>query len=100
MPTDITPLEARRQEVDQYQANIDMYQTLLDTLPSEWPDRLAQHRGRTDHQQAAAEVDSLEDVALLGDLLFREQCEGSIRAELVEQRKAAAILAVLQAQQT
>ena len=95
--TPITPLEARRAEVAQYDANIAMYEAIIATLPDAWPDRLAGFKGRKDHQQAACEV-SPEDVELLSQLLFREQCETLIRAEKLERTKAAAILAVLEAQ--
>jgi len=96
--TPITPLESRRQEVAQYDANIAMYQTIIDTLPSDWPDRLAGFKGRKDHQQAVTEAQP-EDVELLAQLLFREQCHASLLAEKLERTKAAAILAVLEAQQ-
>lgn len=94
--TPITPLEARRQEVAQYDANIAMYEAILATLPDSWPDRLAGFKGRKDHQEAAAEVPH-DDVELLAQLLYREQCENSIRAEKLERTKAAAILKVLEA---
>jgi hypothetical protein len=93
------PVQARRDEVAQYQANIDLYQSVLDQLPVEWPARLAGFKGRTDHQKAVTELPSAADVELLSDLLFRQQCENAIRTETLEQRKAAAILAALEARQ-
>ncbi|NBR25397.1 MAG: hypothetical protein EBU08_16810, partial [Micrococcales bacterium] len=39
----------------------------------------------------------LNDVELLSQLLYREQCQSAIRAEKMERTKAAAILAVLSA---
>jgi hypothetical protein len=93
------PVQSRRDEVAAYQANIGMYQSILTQLPVEWPERLVQFQGRTDHQKAITELPSAADVELLADLLFREQCENAIRTETLEQRKAAAILAALEAQQ-
>jgi hypothetical protein len=96
--TPISPLDARRAEVAQYDANIAMYEAIIATLPVEWPVHLEQFRGRTDHQAVAGEVENLDDVELLSQLLYRDQCKASIRAEKMERTKAAAILAVLEAQ--
>jgi len=60
-----TPLEARRAEVAQYDANIAMYQAILATLPTEWPARLEQYRGTKNEHDAAAKIDDLDDVTLL-----------------------------------
>lgn len=95
MNEEISQLEARQIEVAQYDANISMYESIIASLPSEWPDHLKKFKGRTDHHQAANEV-ALEDVELLSQLLFREQCEASLRAEKTERTKAASILAVLE----
>ena len=91
-------LEARRAEVAQYQANIDTFQTILATLPNELPERLQGFRARADRHTAAAEIESLEDVALVSDVWFYDELQGRVRSETVEMRKAAAILAVLEAQ--
>lgn len=92
-------IEARRAEVAQYDQNIIMYEAILATLPSVWPARLEQYKGRKDHQQAVAEVENHDDVELLSQLLYREQCEAAIRAERLERTKAATILTVLESQQ-
>lgn len=94
----IDPIAIRREEVAQYDRNISLYQTIIATLPSEWPEHLAHFKGRTDHQAAAAEVENADDVELLAQLLYRQQCEKSVRAERLERTKAAAILAALEAQ--
>jgi len=93
-----TPLEARRAEVAQYDANIAMYQAILATLPTEWPARLEQYRGAKNEHEAAAKVDELDDVTLLSQLFYADRCRASIRSEMLERTKAAAILAVLEAQ--
>ena len=96
-PTSVDPIALRQAEVEQYDANIALYQTILATLPTDWPARLEQFKGRKDHQQAVAEVDDLDDVELLAKLLYAEQVKASIRAEKLERTKAAAILAALKA---
>ena len=97
-PITQTPLEARQQEVDQYTANIAMYQSILATLPTEYPARLEQYIGRTDLQTVVAEIENLDDVELVAQLMYAQQCKASIRAEIAERTKAAAILAVLKTQ--
>lgn len=93
----IDPITAREIEVAQYDTNIALYNTILGTLPTEWPARLEQFKGRKDHQQAVAEVEDLDDVELLAKLLYMEQVKASIRAEKLERTKAASILAALKA---
>lgn len=95
--TPITPLESRRAEVAGYDANIAMYQQILATLPTEWPERLAQYRGAKNEHEAAAQVEDLDDVVLLSQLLYADRCKAAIRAEMLERTKAASILAVLEA---
>ncbi len=92
-----THLEMRRAEVAQYDANIAMYQSILETLPTEWPDRLVKYRGVQNEHEAAAQVDDLNDVVLLSQLLYADRCRASIRSEMLERTKAASILSVLEA---
>jgi len=94
-----TPLEARRGEVVQYQQNIEMFKILAEQLPSALPEHLEQYRNRTDRHQAAAEVEDLDDVTLLSDVWFHDDCKARVRSETVEMRKAQAILSVLEANQ-
>jgi hypothetical protein len=96
--TPLTALELRQQEVAQYQANIDMYKTILVSMPTELPEHLEKFRTRTDKHVAIAEVEDLDDVELLSNVWFGEQLKASIRTEMVEQAKAKAILAAMQAQ--
>jgi hypothetical protein len=90
------PIATRQAEVDQYDANIALYETILAGLPSTWPKKLEAFRDRTDHQQAVTEC-AAEDVELLAQLLYMEQVKRTIRAERLERTKAAAILAALKA---
>jgi hypothetical protein len=94
---ELTPLEARQQEVDQYTANIAMYTTILGTLPTEWPERLVSYKGSTDKHKDIATVDDLADVELLAKLWQADDCKAAIRTETLERTKAAAILAVMSA---
>lgn len=98
--TVISPLEARRNEVAQYDANIAMYQAILTTLPTEWPDHLVQYRGAKNEHEVASQIEDLDDVVLLSQLLYADTCRASIRSEMVERTKAAAILAVMESQTT
>jgi N-acetyl-anhydromuramyl-L-alanine amidase AmpD len=95
--TQLTHLQMREAEVAQYEANIAMYKTILAGLPTEWPERLIQHRDAADKHKAAGEVDDLDDVSLLSQLWYADQCYRAIRSETVEKTKAEAILATLQA---
>lgn len=90
-------IAARRNEVMQYDNNIAMYEAILATLPTEWPEHLIEYRGVTDEHAAVAKLENLEDVTLLAQLLYADRCRASIRSEMLERTKAASILAVLEA---
>jgi hypothetical protein len=94
--TQITPLQARIAEVAQYEANIALYQSILKTLPTEWPERLLQHRGTKKQHDAIANVD-ISDVELLSKLWYADECAKAIKTETLEMTKAKSILSVLQA---
>jgi hypothetical protein len=96
--TPITALEARRAEVAQYATNIAMYAAIASSLPSEWPDRLVQHKNATDKHATIATIENLNDVELVSDLWAYDQAQASIRAETVEMRKSQAILTFLESQ--
>jgi hypothetical protein len=93
----LTPLQARQAEVAAYEANIVMYKTILAGLPTEWPERLLAHRNATDKHKAASEVDDLDDVSLLSQLWYADDCYKAIRSETVEKTKAEAILNTMKA---
>jgi hypothetical protein len=93
--TEVTPLEARQAEVDQYSANIAMYTTILATLPTEWPERLQAYKGASDKHATIATVEDLADVELLAALWQADDCKAAIRTETLERAKAVSILAVL-----
>lgn len=84
--------EARAQEVAYYTGNIESCRALLENLPTVWPEHLKQFRGRSDRHEAAAEIESLEDVEMLGLLTLRDDTESRLRAETFERAKALAIL--------
>ena len=98
-PTNLTPLEIRRLEVAQYDANIAMYQSILATLPTEWPDDLVQYRNPHNEHDVAAQIEDLNDLALVSQLWYADQVHRMIRSETVERTKAAAILSAMEAAQ-
>ncbi len=98
METELTQIETRRNEVAQYDANIVMYEKIVANLPTEWPDHLIQYRGAKNEHEIAGQIENLDDVALLSQLLFADNCRKSIRAEIMERTKAAAILSVMETQ--
>lgn len=93
-----SPLEMRRAEVAQYQANINTFKSLLETLPSDLPAHLEPYRTRQDKHAAAAEIEDMDDVVLLSDVWFHDELKARVRSETVEMRKAQAILSALEAQ--
>lgn len=95
--TPATAVELRAAEVAQYEANIAMYTAIIESLPTEWPTRLLEYRTATDKHAVIATVDDMEDVNLLSQLWYADQCYAAIRSETVEMNKAKAILVVLQA---
>lgn len=94
----IDPIELRRDEVAQYDANIVMYQSIFAGLSQEWPEHLAPYRGRKDQHAAIDEIEDMDDVTLLSQLWYADQVHNLIRSETVERTKSAAILAALEAQ--
>ena len=93
-----TPLELRREEVADYQKNIDLYTSVASVLPSEWPEHLIHFKTRSDRHEAIAEIEDLDEVMLVSDLWAYDQAVAAIRAETVEMRKAMSFLAALEAQ--
>jgi hypothetical protein len=92
----LTPLQARQAEVDQYEKNIEMYKLMLSNLPTDWPARLLEYRNITNKHEAIGKIQDLDDVELLSDLWAADDCFKAIRTEIVEKRKAEAILKALQ----
>lgn len=94
--TQVTPLQSRIAEVAQYEANIALYQTILQTLPTAWPERLLQYRGIKNQQEAIANVD-IADIELISKLWYADECLKAVKTETLEMTKSRAILDVLQA---
>lgn len=94
--TKVTPLQARIAEVAQYEANIALYQTILQSLPTEWPERLLQYKGAKNKHDIIADV-ATDDVELLSKLWYADECAKAVRTETLEMTKSRAILNVLQA---
>jgi hypothetical protein len=91
------PIAARRDEVAQYDANIAMYTAIYAGLPKQWPAHLEQYRGNKDHQGTIDQIEDLDDVVLLSQLWYADECHKAIRTETLERTKAASILAALEA---
>ena len=89
--TKMTPLQARIAEVAQYEANIALYKVILETLPTEWPERLLQYKGSKNQQDVIANVEG-DDVELLSQLWYADECSKAIKTETLEMTKAKAIL--------
>jgi len=100
--TNIDPLtmaiQSRESEVAQYQQNIVMYQAVLATLPTEWPDNLIQYRGASHQHNSISEVQDMADVELLSKLWYADDCQRLIRTETLEMTKSNAILQALKSQ--
>lgn len=96
MDPELTPVEVRQNEVDQYTQNVSMYQALYESLPHEWPERLLKYRGTNEHD-ACAVVEDLADVVLLAQLFQSDAAYKAIRTEMLERTKAAGILGMMQA---
>jgi len=92
-------LDLRRAEVAQYDANIAMYKSILETLPAEWPEDLLEHRNPANEHDAAAQIEDLDDLTLISELWYADQVRRLIRSETVERTKAASILAAMEATQ-
>lgn len=98
MENEKTPLDLRREEVAQYEQNIALYKAIVSSLPSDWPEHLADHKGAKNQHEVIAGIDNLDDVELLSNLWAHDSAAAAIRAEMVEKAKASAILSVMEAQ--
>jgi hypothetical protein len=97
MENEKTPIELRKEEIAQYQANIDLYKSIASNLPSEWPAKLAHLKNSSNQHSDIATIEDLDEVTLVSDLWAHDEALASIRAETVEMRKAMAILEALKA---
>jgi hypothetical protein len=90
---ELTPIQARQLEVDQYTLNVNNYQTLLAMLDGDWDADLV-HLKNVETQEAARQcpMDRLERLAVLQQF---DQVTNLLKTEIVERAKAAAILEML-----
>jgi hypothetical protein len=89
------PIAFRREEIAQYDANISLYTNMVAALPSDWPEHLLGFKSSTEKHIDIAKVENMNDVELLSDLWAHDDAQAAIRSEIVEKRKAEAILAAL-----
>ena len=89
----LTQKEMRALEVAAYDANVAIYQALLETLDGDWDSDLIHLKGM-EPQEAARQcpMDRLERLAVLQQY---DQVTNLIKTEIVERSKAAAILAIM-----
>ena len=92
-------IRLRKEEVEQYQKNIDMFNAILLKLSGELPAHLEPYRKREDKHKAISEIEDLNDVQLLSNVWFHDELKGRIRSEMVEKTKSEAILSILEANQ-
>lgn len=93
-------IASRRAEVEQYQINIDNFQSILSSISTELPEHLEQYRSATNHHDVVKEIDDIDDVRILSEVWFAEELKWRVKTELVEQTKAKAILDALERQQS
>jgi hypothetical protein len=91
-PPEKTALQARQDEVNQYQANIELYTAIAAALPSEWPSHLEHLKNEKNQHEAIAKIDNLADVELVGKLWAHDSAQAAIRSEMIEKAKAESIL--------
>lgn len=96
--TPLSPLEARRVEVAQYETNIAVYNAILESHTDVWPDRLTQYRSAVNRHETVSQIENLDDVLLISRLWTQDDARKAIRSEMLEMTKSKAILAVLEAQ--
>ena len=90
---ELTPIQAREQEVEFYTNNVKTYEALLATLDGDWDTDLV-HLKNVEAQEAARQcpMDKLERLAVLQQF---DQVTNLLKTEIVERAKATAILNVL-----
>ena len=91
--TELTAKEVRQLEVDSYEANIAVYQTLLSTLDGNWDADLV-HLKNIEVQEAARQC-PMDRLARLAVLQQFDQVTNLLKTEIVECAKAQAILDIL-----
>ena len=92
--TELTAKEVRQLEVDSYEANITVYQTLLSTLDGNWDADLV-HLKNIEVQEAARQC-PMDKLARLAVLQQYDQVTNLLKTEIVECAKAQAILNIMQ----
>jgi hypothetical protein len=94
----VDPIEVRREEIAQYDANIAMYQAIAANLPTTWPKELEQFKNPRNQHKALRDVPA-NKVQQLSELWYADDVAHAIKTETLERTKAAAILAALEAAQ-
>lgn len=91
--TQLTAVELRQMEVDQYTKNILVYQTILSSLNGEWDADLIHLKDLEGHD--AAKACSVDRIERLSELQQYTQISNLIKTEMLERSKAQNILQAL-----
>lgn len=91
-------IQLRELEIAEYEKNIAVFKSILSNLPSEWPQHLLQYREATDKHSIIGKIENLDDVQLLSQLWYADECYARIRTETLEMTKSKSILLALKAQ--
>ena len=89
-------IKNREIEIYSYQLNINNFEIILKTIPSEWPERLLDYKGLTS-EQIVNNVHE-DDMQTVSDLVFRDKMEITLKIEKLEQSKAIHVLNALKSQ--
>ena len=89
----ITPKQLRQKEVDSYEANIALYQTLLANLDGDWDEDLLPLKNLDAHE--AARQCPIDRIARLAVLQQHDQFTKLLKTETIECLKAKSILSIL-----
>lgn len=96
---DPTPIQLREMEIAQYEQNISAFEAIRQNLPTEWPQHLIEYRYAPNKHEVITTVSSMDDVVLLSQLWYADECYARIRTETLEMTKSKSILAAMLLQQ-
>jgi hypothetical protein len=83
-------IEARKQDIQHYQVNIDNYTEILKLIPSVLPSNLIQYANST--IESLFDKLCFDDIQKISDYQFRKKIEITLITERLEQRKSKLVL--------
>ena len=90
-------IEARKQDILNYQVNIDNYTQIIKLIPPDLPERLVSHAATAIEQ--LVDILPFEDIQQISDYQFRKKIATTLVSERLEQRKSQFVLEAMLAQQ-